>query len=60
MGAFHLSYKAVKRLKVIGYAWNVYLMQMPGQQAENAYVVVCTPVFLELIGLTDGRKNCQP
>jgi hypothetical protein len=35
LGAFHLSYKVVKRLKVIGYAWDVCLMQMPGQQAEN-------------------------
>ena len=35
LGAFHLSYKVIKRLKVTGYTWNGYLRQMLGQQAEN-------------------------
>jgi len=35
LGAFHLSYKEVKRLKITGYTWNGYLRQMLGQQAEN-------------------------
>ena len=35
MGAFHLSYKVVKRLKITGYTWNGFLRQMLGPRAEN-------------------------